>query len=196
MLDSRDMKKIFAHKSSIIHDSSQIGLGTKVWHFCHIMENSIIGNDCNLGQNTVISPKVIIGNNVKIQNNVSVYTGVEIEDNVFIGPSVVFTNIKNPRSEVNRRNLYVKTLIKEGSSLGANSTIVCGITIGRYSMIGAGSVVTKNINDYALIVGNPGKQIGWVSEFGHKLEFSDGKAVCKESKTIYYLNKNKITKHV
>ena len=194
MLDSRDMKKIFAHKSSIIHDSSQIGLGTKVWHFCHIMENSIIGNDCNLGQNTVISPKVIIGNNVKIQNNVSVYTGVEIEDNVFIGPSVVFTNIKNPRSEVNRRNLYVKTLVKEGSSLGANSTIVCGITIGRYSMIGAGSVVTKNINDYALIVGNPGYQIGWVSEYGHRLVFINKEAKCKESNDRYILDGETVTK--
>lgn len=190
------MKKIFVHKSSFVHGSSQIGLGTNVWHFCHIMENSIIGNNCKFGQNTVISPKVKIGNNVKIQNNVSVYTGVEIEDNVFIGPSAVFTNIKNPRSEVNRRDLYVKTLIKEGSSIGANSTIVCGITIGRYSMIGAGTVVTKDTNDYALIVGNPGKQIGWVSEFGHKLEFKNGIAKCIESNLIYSLKKNKVIKHV
>lgn len=183
------MKDVFIHESSEIDENCLIGEGTKIWHFSHIMEDSIIGKNCNLGQNVVISPKVIIGDNVKIQNNVSVYTGVEVEKNVFIGPSVVFTNIKNPRAEINRRKLYIKTLIKEGATLGANSTIVCGITLGKYSFIGAGAVVTKDIKDYALVVGNPAKQIGWVSELGHKLNFSKGLAICKESRIEYSLRK-------
>lgn len=190
------MKNIFIHESSVVESNCSIGDGTKIWHFSHIMEKSIIGKNCNLGQNVVISPYVNIGDNVKIQNNVSVYTGVEVEKNVFIGPSVVFTNIKNPRSEIIRRDSYIKTRVKEGATLGANSTIVCGITIGKYALIGAGAVITKDIKDYALIVGNPGKQIGWVSEFGHKLDFINDLAICKESKIRYKLKNNYLTKDV
>lgn len=189
------MEEIFIHGTSIIHPSSKIGLGTKIWQFSHIMKNSKIGENCNLGQNVVISPNVIVADNVKIQNNVSLFTGVEIEKNVFIGPSVVFTNIKNPRSEINRRNLFKRTLIKQGSSLGANSTIICGIEIGKYAMIGAGTVVTKNICDYALVVGNPSRQIGWVSESGNRLNFIDGIAICEESKMEYFIEGNKVRKN-
>ena len=188
------MENIFVHETSEIDQNCLIGEGTKIWHFSHIMEKSIIGKNCNIGQNVVVSPFVNIGDNVKIQNNVSVYTGVEIHNNVFIGPSVVFTNIKNPRSEINRRNEYVKTLLKEGATLGANSTIICGVTIGKYALIGAGTVVTKDIKDYALVIGNPGKQVGWVSEFGHKLHFTKGIAICKESKQKYLLKNNLIVK--
>lgn len=190
------MKNLYIHESSQVDDNCTIGEGTKIWHFSHIMEDSIIGKNCNLGQNVVISPKVKIGDNVKIQNNVSVYTGVDVEKNVFIGPSVVFTNIKNPRAEINRRKSYIKTLIKEGATLGANSTIVCGITLGKYSFIGAGAVVIKDVKDYALVVGNPAKQIGWVSEFGNKLEFNNGIAICKESKRKYKIIDNNIFKDV
>ena len=189
------MKNIFVHETSEIDPNCLIGEGTKIWHFCHIMEKSILGKNCNIGQNVVISPSVNIGDNVKIQNNVSVYTGVEIQNNVFIGPSVVFTNIKNPRSEINRRKEYIKTLVKEGATLGANSTIICGVTIGKYSLIGAGTVVTKHIKDYALVVGNPGKQIGWVSEFGEKLNFdSKGNATCPGNQEKYIIKNNAVIK--
>lgn len=186
------MSKYFVHSSSFIDDPCTIGEGTKIWHFSHIMKNSIIGKNCNIGQNVVISPKVSIGNNVKIQNNVSVYTGVICEDDVFLGPSMVFTNVINPRSAVNRRNEYLKTIVMKGASIGANATIICGNKIGKYSFVGAGTVVTKDVPDYALVVGNPSKVIGWMSEYGNKLFFDDkGYAKCKVSNTIY-LKKNNI----
>lgn len=178
----------FAHSSSFIDEGCKIGRGTKIWHFSHIMAESIIGENCNLGQNVVISPKVFVGNNVKIQNNVSVYTGVIIEDDVFLGPSCVFTNVINPRSEVNRKEEYKKTLVKKGATIGANATIVCGIEIGKYAFVGAGSVVTKNVPNYALVVGNPAKQKGWMSEHGQKLVFNaDGIALCEQSQQSYIL---------
>jgi UDP-2-acetamido-3-amino-2,3-dideoxy-glucuronate N-acetyltransferase len=183
------MSKIyFAHESSYIDEGCTIGKDTKIWHFSHIMPNCTIGERCNIGQNVVISPQVILGNNVKIQNNVSVYTGVICEDDVFLGPSMVFTNITNPRSAIIRKEAYQTTLVKKGASIGANSTIVCGNTIGAYALIGAGAVVTKDVPDYALMVGNPAKQIGWVSEYGHRLNFDeDGFAVCPESGEKYVL---------
>lgn len=186
-------KDFFAHETAILDDGCVIGGGTKIWHFSHIMTNCTIGKKCNLGQNVVISPQVILGNNVKIQNNVSIYTGVVCEDDVFLGPSMVFTNIVNPRSAIIRRDSYVKTLVKKGASVGANATIVCGNTLGKYCLIGAGAVVTKEVSDYALIVGNPGKQIGWVSEYGHRLNFDEkGIAKCFESNQKYQLTKNKV----
>ena len=190
------MKKLFfAHETAVIDETCVIGGGTKIWHFTHIMSKSKLGNNCNLGQNVVISPNVILGNNVKVQNNVSIYTGVICEDNVFIGPSAVFTNISNPRSEVKRQNKYVKTHIGKGASIGANATIICGNNIGDYSLIGAGAVVTKNILPYALVVGNPAKQIGWVSEYGHRLKFNlNNIATCKESKQQYKCLNNKVFK--
>jgi len=160
------MAKYFSHETAIIDSGALIGEGTKIWHFSHIMENCTIGKSCNLGQNVVVSPKVILGNNVKVQNNVSIYSGVNCEDDVFLGPSMVFTNIINPRSAVVRRDQYIETLVKKGASIGANATIICGNIIGSYSLIGAGSVITKDVPDYALIIGNPGKQIGWVSQYG------------------------------
>lgn len=169
---------IFVHESSYVDEPCQIGTGTKIWHYTHIMERCQIGENCNIGQNVVISPEVILGNNVKIQNNVSVYTGVFCEDDVFLGPSCVFTNVINPRSEVSRKNEYKATLVKHGASIGANATIVCGHTIGQYAFIGAGAVVTKDVPDYALIVGNPARQQGWVCRCGEKIEFSGGKAYC------------------
>ena len=171
----------FAHPTAVIDENVKIGKESKIWHFSHIMSNSTMGISCNIGQNVVISPNVELGNNVKVQNNVSIYTGVVCEDNVFLGPSMVFTNILNPRSAIRRRDAYVKTLVKKGASIGANATIICGNTIGEYALIGAGTVVTKSVKPYALVVGNPGKQIGWVSEFGHRLEFVSGKAICPES---------------
>jgi UDP-2-acetamido-3-amino-2,3-dideoxy-glucuronate N-acetyltransferase len=178
----------FAHESSYIDEGCTIGKETKIWHFSHIMPNCTIGERCNIGQNVVISPQVVLGNNVKIQNNVSVYTGVICEDDVFLGPSMVFTNITNPRSAIIRKEEYKTTLVKKGASIGANSTIVCGNTIGAYALIGAGAVVTKNVPDYALMVGNPAKQIGWVSEYGHRLKFDeDGIAACPESGMKYVL---------
>jgi len=186
-------KQYFAHETAVIDEPCEIGPGTKIWHFSHIMSNSKLGNNCNLGQNVVISPDVILGNNVKVQNNVSIYTGVTCEDDVFLGPSVVFTNIINPRSAINRRDQYVKTQIGKGASIGANATIVCGNNIGAYAFIGAGTVVTKEVLPYALVVGNPAQQIGWVGEYGHRLEFnSDHIAVCKESQQEYKLENNKI----
>tara|TARA_B100000965_G_C19353862_1_gene653010 strand:- start:115 stop:696 length:582 start_codon:yes stop_codon:yes gene_type:complete len=185
----------FSHASSFIDENCKIGNNTKIWHFSHIMSNSKIGTGCNIGQNVVISPDVIIGNNVKIQNNVSVYTGVICEDDVFLGPSCVFTNVINPRSAIIRRGNYIKTLVKKGASIGANATIICGNTIGSYSLIGAGSVITKDVSDFALVVGNPAHQIGWVSEYGHRLVFDDKNiAFCKESGTKYILINDKIIK--
>lgn len=185
----------FVHASSFVDEGCEIGNGTKVWHFSHIMSGSTIGQNCNIGQNVVISPQVVIGNNVKIQNNVSVYTGVICEDDVFLGPSAVFTNVINPRSAVNRKSEYQKTTVKKGASIGANATIVCGNDIGQYAFVGAGAVVTKNVPDFALIVGNPAKQIGWVSEYGHRLNFGeDGRAVCVETGDIYVLNNGSVSK--
>nr|WP_298996112.1 acyltransferase [uncultured Allomuricauda sp.] len=178
----------FVHDTAVIDKGCLIGEGTKIWHFSHIMPNCEIGRNCNIGQNVVISPEVKLGSNVKVQNNVSIYTGVICEDDVFLGPSMVFTNVINPRSAVNRKGQYAKTMIKKGASIGANATILCGNQIGEYALVGAGSVVTKDVPKYALIVGNPGKQIGWVSEYGHRLNFDDsGMAKCPESNQRYHL---------
>ena len=180
----------YVHPSSIIDDNCQIGEGTKIWHFSHIMSGAVIGNNCNLGQNVVVSPKVLLGNNVRVQNNVSIYEGVICEDDVFLGPSMVLTNVINPRSAVSRKQEFKTTLIKKGASIGANATIVCGNIIGEYAFIGAGAVVTKDVPAYALIVGNPGRQVGWMSEFGQKLQFGkENKAFCSESGQEYVLEK-------
>ncbi|SDW27227.1 UDP-2-acetamido-3-amino-2,3-dideoxy-glucuronate N-acetyltransferase [Lutibacter oricola] len=189
------MDTFFAHETAVIDDGCEIGNGTKIWHFSHIMPNCTIGEQCNIGQNVVVSPNVILGKNVKVQNNVSIYTGVICEDDVFLGPSMVFTNVINPRSAVIRRDEYLQTVVKKGASIGANATIVCGNNIGEYAFIGAGAVVTKEIKPYALVVGNPSKQIGWISEFGHRLEFNkEGIAVCKESQDKYQLKNNQVSK--
>jgi UDP-2-acetamido-3-amino-2,3-dideoxy-glucuronate N-acetyltransferase len=186
----------FAHPTAIIDDGCIIGGGTKVWHFSHIMPGCTIGENCNIGQNVVISPEVVLGNNVKIQNNVSIYTGVTCDDDVFLGPSCVFTNVTNPRSAVNRRGQYAKTHVGKGASIGANATIVCGHDIGQYAFIGAGAVVTKNVPDFALLIGNPARQTAWMSEYGHKLKFDEtGKATCPESGQIYEL-KDGIVKRI
>lgn len=183
----------YAHPTALIDDGCTIGEGTKIWHFSHIMPGCTIGKACNIGQNVVISPDVVLGNNVKIQNNVSVYTGVTCDDDVFLGPSCVFTNVTNPRSGVNRRGQYDKTHVGKGASIGANATIVCGHDIGKYAFIGAGAVVTKTVPDYALVVGNPARQIGWMSEYGHRLEFNEeGIAVCEESNQEYELKDNSV----
>ena len=188
-------KKYFAHSSAFIDEGCEIGEGTKIWHFSHIMSNCKIGERCNIGQNVVISPEVVLGKNVKVQNNVSIYTGVFCEDDVFLGPSMVFTNVTNPRSAVNRKNQYAKTIVKKGASIGANATIVCGHDIGQFAFIGAGAVVTKNVPDYALVIGNPAKQTGWMSEYGHKLNFDkNGEAVCPESGEKYSLKNGIVTK--
>ena len=185
----------FAHETAVIDTGCQIGEGTKIWHFSHIMSNCVIGDQCSIGQNVVISPEVRIGNRVKIQNNVSVYTGVICEDDVFLGPSCVFTNVINPRSAIIRKNEYKPTIVRKGATIGANATIICGITLGNYSFIGAGAVVTKDVPDYALVIGNPAKQTGWMSEFGHKLKFNqEGLAVCPESHIQYRLENSKVTK--
>lgn len=185
----------FAHETAVVDDGCEIGKGTKIWHFSHIMSGCKIGENCNIGQNVVVSPDVILGKNVKIQNNVSIYTGVICEDDVFLGPSMVFTNVINPRSAVNRKSEYLKTVVKHGASIGANATIVCGHDIGRFAFIGAGAVVTKHVPDYALVVGNPAKQTGWMSEFGHKLKFdAEGIAVCPESGDKYQLLNNSVKK--
>lgn len=187
------MDNFFAHETAVIDKGCSIGKGTKIWHFSHIMNEAILGLNCNVGQNVVISPQVILGNNVKVQNNVSIYSGVICEDNVFLGPSMVFTNILNPRSAIVRSNQYLKTVVRKGASIGANATIVCGIILGEYCLIGAGAVVTKDVPDYALIIGNPGKQIGWVSEYGHRLKFDkDFKATCSESGELYELKNDKV----
>ncbi len=185
----------FSHESSYIDADCEIGEGTKIWHFSHIMSNCKIGEKCNIGQNVVISPEVILGKNVKVQNNVSIYTGVICEDDVFLGPSMVFTNVINPRSAVNRKTEYQETIVKKGASIGANATIVCGNNIGKFAFIGAGAVVTKNVPDYALVVGNPSKQIGWVSEYGQRLHFDEnGIATCLETSEKYKLENGIVTK--
>lgn len=189
------MEEYFKHESSYVDDNCQIGKGTKIWHFSHIMSNCVIGENCNIGQNVVVSPDVRLGNNVKIQNNVSVYTGVICEDDVFLGPSMVFTNVINPRSHVSRKHEYKTTLIHKGASIGANATIVCGNEIGDFALIGAGTVVTKNVLPYALVVGNPARQIGWVSENGQKLKFdAEGFATCPETHERYQLKDGRVTK--
>jgi UDP-2-acetamido-3-amino-2,3-dideoxy-glucuronate N-acetyltransferase len=185
----------FAHETAVIDPDCEVGEGTKIWHFSHIMSHCKIGRNCNIGQNVVVSPEVTLGDNVKVQNNVSIYSGVTCESDVFLGPSMVFTNVSNPRSAVNRRGNFEKTLVKRGASIGANATIVCGHSIGRFAFIGAGAVVTKDVADYALVVGNPARQKGWMSEYGHRLDFdSDGKAMCPESKEVYELHNNIVRK--
>jgi UDP-2-acetamido-3-amino-2,3-dideoxy-glucuronate N-acetyltransferase len=187
------MANYYSHETAIIDEGCTIGEGVKIWHFSHVMPNCIIGDKCNIGQNVVISPDVVLGKNVKIQNNVSIYTGVICEDDVFLGPSMVFTNVINPRSAVNRRGEYAKTIVKKGASIGANATIVCGHDIGAFAFIGAGAVVTKNVPDYALLVGNPAKQIGWVSEYGHRLNFDEkGLAICPETAQQYELKDKEV----
>ncbi len=188
-------KSYFSHETAVIDEGCTIGEGTKIWHFSHIMTDCIIGKNCNIGQNVVVSPEVVLGNNVKVQNNVSIYSGVICEDDVFLGPSMVFTNVINPRSAINRRGDYRKTVVKKGASIGANATIVCGHNIEEFAFIGAGAVVTKTIPAYALVVGNPAKQIGWVSEWGHRLEFNTkGSATCPESGEKYMIHEGKVTK--
>lgn len=189
------MEEYFAHETAVIDENCEIGKGTKIWHFSHIMPNCKIGKNCNIGQNVVVSPDVILGNNVKVQNNVSIYTGVICEDDVFLGPSMVFTNIVNPRSAIIRRDQYVKTIVKKGASIGANATIVCGHDIGKYAFIGAGAVVTKEVKDYELVVGNPARHVGWMSEVGHRLIFNDENiATCPETNQRYKLEDNFVKK--
>jgi UDP-2-acetamido-3-amino-2,3-dideoxy-glucuronate N-acetyltransferase len=188
-------KTYFAHETAVIDQGCEIGEGTKIWHFSHVMTGAVIGRKCNLGQNVVVSPDVILGNNVKVQNNVSIYTGVICEDDVFLGPSMVFTNVINPRSKVIRRDAYMKTVVGEGASIGANATIICGNNIGKYAFIGAGAVVTKEVLPYALVVGNPSRQVGWMSEYGHRLAFdTSGIAVCPESEEKYELINDQVKK--
>ncbi len=188
-------KGYFAHETAVVDQGADIGAGTKIWHFSHVMPNSKLGENCNIGQNVVISPEVVLGKNVKVQNNVSIYSGVICEEDVFLGPSCVFTNVINPRSGVNRRGSYSKTLVKKGASIGANATIVCGHDIGKFAFVGAGAVVTKTIPDYALVVGNPSEQIGWMSEYGHRLNFDENnKAICEESKQEYELSNDKVVR--
>ncbi len=189
------MKDYFAHETAVIDEGCQIGAGTRIWHFSHVMPGAVIGRNCNLGQNVVVSPDVVLGDNVKVQNNVSIYTGVICEEDVFLGPSMVFTNVINPRSAVVRRGQYAKTTVKRGASIGANATIICGHDIGSFAFIGAGAVVTHDVKPYALIIGNPGRQAGWMSEYGHRLHFdADGIAICPESGEKYKLEKDFVTK--
>jgi UDP-2-acetamido-3-amino-2,3-dideoxy-glucuronate N-acetyltransferase len=186
---------IYIHPTAVIDEGAMIGNGTKIWHFCHIMPHCTIGENCNIGQNVVISPDVVLGRNVKVQNNVSIYTGVICDDDVFLGPSMVFTNVINPRSAVNRKNEYLKTHVGKGATIGANATIVCGHDIGEYAFIGAGAVITKYVKPYALVVGNPARQVGWMSEYGHKLKFDEkGIAICPESNEQYLLKDNSAEK--
>jgi UDP-2-acetamido-3-amino-2,3-dideoxy-glucuronate N-acetyltransferase len=188
-------KEYFAHETAVIDEGCTIGKGTKIWHFSHIMRRCTIGENCNIGQNVVVSPDVVLGRNVKVQNNVSIYTGVTCEEDVFLGPSMVFTNIINPRSRIIRKEQYARTIVRKGASIGANATIVCGNEIGEYAFIGAGAVVTKNVKPYELIVGNPGTHVGWMSEYGHRLEFDDnGIAECPESHEKYQLKDGKVSK--
>ncbi|HOZ13159.1 MAG TPA: acyltransferase [Tenuifilaceae bacterium] len=185
----------FAHETAVIDSGSEVGRGTKIWHFSHIMTGCVIGENCNIGQNVVVSPGVTLGKNVKVQNNVSIYTGVICDDDVFLGPSMVFTNVINPRSAVNRKSEYMKTHVKKSATIGANATIVCGITLGEYSFVGAGAVVTKDVKSYALVVGNPSRQIGWMSEFGHRLEFDENNiAICPESGQKYRLEGENVSR--
>ncbi len=188
-------KSYIAHESAVVDSGSVIGAETRIWHFTHIMPGCVIGERCNIGQNVVVSPGVTLGNNVKVQNNVSIYTGVICEDDVFLGPSMVFTNVINPRSAIARKDQYKQTLVQKGASIGANATIICGVTIGRYAFIGAGAVVTKNVASYELVVGNPARHSGWMSEFGHRLQFdANGIAVCPESKELYKLENHIVNK--
>lgn len=189
------MTNFFKHETAVIDKGATIGNGTKIWHFCHVFAKAIIGTDCILGQNVMIANRVVLGNNVKVQNNVSIYEGVICEDNVFLGPSMVFTNVINPRSAVNRKEEFKQTIVEQGATIGANATIICGNNIGKYALIGAGSVVTKAVKTYALMVGNPAVQIGWVSENGQRLEFNEnGKAICSETQEVYELKNNKVKK--
>ncbi len=190
-------RMFYAHPSAIVDDGCEIGKDTKIWHFSHIMPGCVLGEKCNIGQNVVISPGVVLGRNVKVQNNVSIYEGVTCDDDVFLGPSMVFTNVINPRSAVNRKGQYSKTHVGKGASIGANATIVCGHNIGKYAFIGAGAVVTKDVPEYALLVGNPARQVGWVSEYGHRLSFDDrGFATCEESGHQYTLDNNSVSRIV
>lgn len=185
----------FAHETAVIDEGCTIGKGTRIWHFTHIMTGSVLGENCNLGQNVVISPGVVLGKNVKVQNNVSIYTGVKCEDDVFLGPSMVFTNIVNPRSAVIRKDSYVETIVGKGASIGANATIVCGHNIGEFAFIGAGAVITREVKPYSLVVGNPARHVGWMSEYGHRLHFDkDGIAICPESGEKYSLEAEKVSK--
>lgn len=185
----------FVHESSYVDDGCSIGEGTRIWHFSHVMSGAKIGKNCNLGQNVLVAPGVVLGNNVKVQNNVSIYTGVECADDVFLGPSMVFTNVINPRSAVNRQNAYQRTFVGKGATIGANATIICGHNIGAYAFIGAGAIVTSNIPEYALVIGNPSRHIGWMSEYGHQLDFnSEGIAMCPESGQSYKLDKHRVTR--
>lgn len=194
-MEKNTTAEFYAHPSAIVDEGCTIGKGTKIWHFSHIMSKCVIGENCNIGQNVVVSPEVVLGKNVKVQNNVSIYTGVVCEDDVFLGPSMVFTNVINPRSGVNRRGQYSRTTVKKGASIGANATIVCGHDIGEYAFIGAGAVVTKHVPAYALVVGNPARQTGWMSEYGHRLNFDkDGLALCSESNEKYQLKDGKVSK--
>lgn len=189
------MDNFYAHETALVDEGCSIGNGTKIWHFSHVMSNCNMGERCNIGQNVVVSPDVILGNNVKVQNNVSIYTGVVCDDDVFLGPSMVFTNVINPRSAINRRDQYAKTHVGKGASIGANATIVCGHDIGEYAFIGAGAVVTKTVPAFALVVGNPARQLGWVGEYGHRLTFNEqGIAVCPESQQEYQLENNTVTR--
>jgi UDP-2-acetamido-3-amino-2,3-dideoxy-glucuronate N-acetyltransferase len=186
-------KDFYCHETAVIDENVKIGKGTKIWHFSHVMSGSSIGENCNLGQNVVISPEVVLGKNVKVQNNVSIYTGVVCEDDVFLGPSMVFTNVNNPRSAITRRGQYLKTVVGRGATIGANATVVCGHNIGEFAFIGAGAVVTKDVPPYCLVVGNPARQLGWMSEYGHRLKFdTNGIAVCPESKQQYKLEGKKV----
>jgi UDP-2-acetamido-3-amino-2,3-dideoxy-glucuronate N-acetyltransferase len=193
-MENKDIS-FFAHETSVIDEGCSIGRGTRIWHFTHIMPGCTIGENCNIGQNVVVSPDVVLGNNVKVQNNVSIYTGVTCDDDVFLGPSMVFTNVVNPRSAINRKSEYARTHVGKGATIGANATIICGNNIGSYAFIGAGAVVTKNVPDYALVVGNPAKQTGWMSEYGHKLTFNqEGLARCPESGEVYVLAEGQVSK--
>lgn len=195
MSQKTENQDFFAHETAILDPGCRIGKGTKIWHFSHIMPDCVIGENCSFGQNVVVSPGVKIGNNVKVQNNVSIYTGVICEDNVFLGPSMVFTNIVNPRSAVVRRDQYVETMVRQGATIGANATVVCGIEIGKFAFIGAGAVVIRQVLPYELVVGNPAKHIGWMSEYGHRLHFdAEGLATCPESKEVYLLKNNRVSK--
>lgn len=188
-------RNYFAHETAVIDDGCVIGAGTKIWHFTHVMPDSVLGENCNLGQNVVVLPGVELGRNVKVQNNVSIYTGVKCEDDVFLGPSMVFTNVINPRSAIVRKHEYMDTLVKKGASIGANATVICGNTIGEFALIGAGAVITKDVKPYALVLGNPGQQVGWVSEFGHRLNFDEnGSATCPESGQKYHFNGDSVSR--
>jgi UDP-2-acetamido-3-amino-2,3-dideoxy-glucuronate N-acetyltransferase len=189
------MKDYFAHDTAVIDEGAKIGAGTKIWHFCHIMTGCKIGENCNLGQNVVVSPRVTLGKNVRVQNNVSIYTGVTCADDVFLGPSMVFTNVINPRSAISRKDEFMKTMVGKGATIGANATVVCGNNIGNFAFIGAGAVITREVPPYALVVGNPGRQVGWMSEYGHRLQFDEnGRATCPESREVYLLENDRVRK--